>query len=554
MVPMVVAAALLVAPAIAHATTYCVNNSSCESAGGTHEDTLDNALSAAESSGNRDRIEIGPGTYNNVTPRDIPAGVDIVGSGSGAGGTLITRTDTGTVAFQLTSANPSTISSLAVQVPNAFDPIGIDASANVSDVAVSIASGVTFATGVNLRPGGSLTHSTVDIPLSSQGSTGVQLADGTSVSDSTITGTVGVELDGSSAATVQRTSIDAYEGVRIEDDELTIDNSLIRTESGGSPPDIGNHGIFATVQGGSLTPFLHATALTLVGPGTASAGSVGVLVDGQEGIVRDSIVRGYEKSFTTDSLGASSPSLLLAYSNYDTSPVDEMSGPPPVAITESHRVSGDPGFVDAAGGNYRLAAGSPLIDAGDPAGLQAGESSTDLDGNPRIVGAAHDVGAYEVQLPPPPAGPSPPSTPPPVVKDTTAPVFSHVSLTNKVFAVGRAATPVSAKKPKIGTTFRFTLSEAARVKFVIARKLPGRRAGKACRAPSKKNRARKACTRFVKTGTLTRSGQAGLNSLNFTGRIGHRALKPGTYRVTISATDAAGNTSKPKTLAFRIVR
>ena len=33
---------------------------------------------------------------------------------------------------------------------------------------------------------------------------------------------------------------------------------------------------------------------------------------------------------------------------------------------------------DPSGGNYRLAAGSPLIDAGDPAGLAAGESSTDL--------------------------------------------------------------------------------------------------------------------------------------------------------------------------------
>jgi hypothetical protein len=295
---------------------------------------------------------------------------------------------------------------------------------------------------------------------------------------------------------------------------------------------------------------LHATGLTLVGAGAAD--SVGMVVNGQEGVVRDSIVRGYEKSFTADSLSASSSSLLVAYSNYDTSPVDEDNSQPPITITESHRVSGDPAFVDPSSGNYRLAAGSPLIDAGDPAGLAAGESSTDLDGNPRIVGAAHDVGAYEVQ--PPAPSPSPPPAPSPVVKDTVAPVFSKVSLTNKVFAVGGGNTAVSAKKTKTGTTFRFNLSEDARVRFVIAQRLPGRRSGKACRKPSAKNRGRRSCTRFVKRGTLVRTDKSGANSLKFTGRIGRRALKPGRYRVTITATDAAGNSSKPKTLSFTIVR
>ena len=44
-----VTAALLAAPALAHATTYCVNKPSCETAGGTHESTFDAALSAAQS-------------------------------------------------------------------------------------------------------------------------------------------------------------------------------------------------------------------------------------------------------------------------------------------------------------------------------------------------------------------------------------------------------------------------------------------------------------------------------------------------------------------------
>jgi len=51
-------------------------------------------------------------------------------------------------------------------------------------------------------------------------------------------------------------------------------------------------------------------------------------------------------------------------------------------------------FVNAATGNYRLAAGSSAIDKGSnnliPDGI-----TTDLDGNARIVGSAVDIGAYE---------------------------------------------------------------------------------------------------------------------------------------------------------------
>jgi predicted outer membrane repeat protein len=61
-----------------------------------------------------------------------------------------------------------------------------------------------------------------------------------------------------------------------------------------------------------------------------------------------------------------------------------------------------PGFADAAAGNFRLLAGSPLIDAGSNAALPAGVT-TDLDGNPRTVDgdgnatAVVDIGAFEFQ-------------------------------------------------------------------------------------------------------------------------------------------------------------
>ena len=52
----------------------------------------------------------------------------------------------------------------------------------------------------------------------------------------------------------------------------------------------------------------------------------------------------------------------------------------------------DPKFVDAPGKDYRLMPDSPAVDAGLDLGI-----AFDHDGNPRLVGAAPDLGAYEAQ-------------------------------------------------------------------------------------------------------------------------------------------------------------
>jgi streptogramin lyase len=79
----------------------------------------------------------------------------------------------------------------------------------------------------------------------------------------------------------------------------------------------------------------------------------------------------------------------------------------------------------------------------------------------------------------------------------------------------------------------YTLSEAARVRIVVARV----RAGTARRAL-----------------TLTRAGSEGRNVVRFRARRGRKLLAPGRYRVTATGTDAAGNVSRPRRASFRTVR
>jgi hypothetical protein len=82
--------------------------------------------------------------------------------------------------------------------------------------------------------------------------------------------------------------------------------------------------------------------------------------------------------------------------------------------------------------------------------------------------------------------------------------------------------------------------------------LPGRVAGGRCVRPGPQLRQAERCTRYRSIGALSRSGQGGANSARSTGRLGKRALQPGRYRVLITATDAAGNGSAPRTSRVQV--
>jgi hypothetical protein len=234
-------------------------------------------------------------------------------------------------------------------------------------------------------------------------------------------------------------------------------------------------------------------------------------------------------------------------------------------------LTGDPDFASVAAGDYRLAPGSPLVDRADLDAVGLGE--LDLDGGPRSVDgngdciAAPDMGAFErpevACVTSQPSGgttpsPSSPSPPPAAVgPDLVAADIESFGLERTRFAVGPGATAVAARKRVArGSAFRYTISEDATTRILIERAAKGLRSGRRCVKPTAKLRKRRAkrCVRYTRAGTLTRAANQGANRHPFSGRIGRRALKPGRYRATITAADAAGNVSGARTAKFVIVK
>jgi hypothetical protein len=118
----------------------------------------------------------------------------------------------------------------------------------------------------------------------------------------------------------------------------------------------------------------------------------------------------------------------------------------------------------------------------------------------------------------------------------------------------RGASSGPAAKVSVGTTARYTLNVGARVRFTVARLLPGRRGrGGRCVKPTRQNRTARRCTRRVRVrGSFTRTGIAGPNRFRFMGRIGGRKLKPGAHRL-VATPSANGVRGRSISARFHIV-
>ena len=285
------------------------------------------------------------------------------------------------------------------------------------------------------------------------------------------------------------------------------------------------HGLFSE-EDGVRSRVVNVTAVA------SAASGVGILADSTVGgicipdfsvevYVTNTIARGGLYDLSVPGLCSGTQILVIGHSNYRLAKVNQNL---PRGRVESQGGNQEPEPIFSAPAllDFHQLAGSATIDAGVPISLLG---TADIDGEPRIVGTAPDIGADEY-IPPPP-----PPVPPPVTggtRDVRAPVASLLATTPSAFRTAA----------RRGTRISYALDETATVRFTVRR------------AVRRNNR-----TRYVPVaGSFAHSGTVGGNTLRFRGRIGGKRLAPGRYRLLATPTDSAGNVGPVARTAFRIVR
>ncbi len=446
----------------------------------------------------------------------------------------LTAASAGDVVLVDAAAGPITVAGLSIGKPVSLRPLDL---AGPRPVITGTPTGPTAvialtaaATGANL--------SGLDVRSTAAASAGPAVsasATGAIIQDSLLTSNGAGLVAPAGRPTVRRTIIRGV--TRGASMSGTLVNSIATaTGTAGAAAVEGLSGTSLTaVNVTAIAPNAGAVAIRAQ-PASSSPGSDGAAVT-----VRNTIARG-----TAADVEATTGSLAI-----DHSAVATTAG---AGVTQGPgNITADPRFVSAT--DLHLQATSPAIDAGVPDPLSA---PVDLEGAPRVVGAAPDLGAYELR-PPIVSGPVGPQESP-AVPDGLAPTLSTIRLSATRFRVAEQATAVSAaarrRRAPAGTTIAVTVSEPVSLSITIDRLLPGRRSGRACVAPTRALARAKRCTRTsTQRPVLVRALRAaGRASIPFTGRLGTHALAIGRYRLTATAADAAGNGAPSRTATFTIVR
>jgi hypothetical protein len=257
---------------------------------------------------------------------------------------------------------------------------------------------------------GTVTDNTIDSYVGAPIDRGVSLSHSTAASADTVT------IERLEARGMVRQAV--YASGNLGGDKLIIRDSLLAPIGNEAPVNATNH------DGG-----LELEGVTV--PENASGFSVDTV--GTPVSVRSSILG--------DSIDTISP-CTVAFSRGPTTSGDSC---------ETFQTSATPGFVDGPNGDFRLAAASPLIDAGDPGSV----GTKDLTGAPRTQDgngdgiAVRDMGAYELA-----------DTFAPKTTFTAQPPASIKVKVKKPKKPKKGKKRKKAKKPKVGLSYAFTSNEA----------------------------------------------------------------------------------------------
>jgi hypothetical protein len=404
------------APALAETFTVCASGCAYKTI------TEANAAPAVHSG---DDLLVGPGTYTDEPvltkvlsvrgdaslPRPVlaPPGQFSVGLtlGAGSAGSVVSH-----LALALSGGSSGGI---GTEAPGTFSDLTVTAARifliGAADTTVigMVANQTTNLGDVLVQPATTLRHVQVSFPAQEGGLLLTSFSGaGTVIEDSTFTSPatnspLGVNLLGTPAeVTLRRVRVESAGTAAIVAGPATITDTLATATAGEAISAVG-------LPGGGPVLLRNVTAVSAgrrEGRPSYGLEALGCLGSGCTAAVvaaRDVIARGLDADVAADPPGGSpgtAGTLTIDHSNFVTT-----HG----AVTATMNQSSDPLFVNGSIGpseNFRLLAGSPAIDAGV---TDAFTGPSDLDGNPRVQGAAIDLGAYEF-APPPPApavGPGP---------------------------------------------------------------------------------------------------------------------------------------------------
>src|SRR5438105_3795826 len=127
-------------------------------------------------------------------------------------------------------------------------------------------------------------------------------------------------------------------------------------------------------------------------------------------------------------------------------------------------------------------------------------------------------------------------------KTLALPRVGHLTMSPKVW------------RPPVGTTIRFSLNRAVRIRLQFFAEKPGRKVNGKCRPPTQSNGGAQKCTRLVLAGTIVFDGHRGTNTVRFQGRISKKkSLSPGQYQLKVVAVDPTTPKTSSRSTGFTIV-